>query len=63
MLHDIVRVFPQFGQALTAAFLSAVVLMEIAGPLAVQYGLRIAGESLPQLDATFVGIRPFKARA
>jgi Kef-type K+ transport system membrane component KefB len=63
MLHDIVRVFPQFGQALTAAFLSAVVLMEIAGPLAVQYGLRIAGESLPQLDATFVGLRPFKARA
>lgn len=58
MLHDILRVFPQFGQGLTAAFLSAIVIMEILGPLTVQYGLRIAGESLTQLDSTFVGIRP-----
>ncbi|HET9650579.1 MAG TPA: cation:proton antiporter [Usitatibacter sp.] len=63
MLHDILRVFPQFGQELTAAFLSAIVIMEIIGPLSVQYGLHVAGESLPQLDSTFAGIRPYKARA
>jgi Kef-type K+ transport system membrane component KefB len=63
MLHDILRVFPQFGQDLTAAFLSAIVIMELAGPIAVQYGLRIAGESIPQLDSTFAGIRSYKARA
>ncbi|MGE5094201.1 MAG: cation:proton antiporter [Betaproteobacteria bacterium] len=63
MLHDILRVFPQFGQELTAAFLSAIVIMEIIGPLTVQYGLHVAGESLPHLDSTFAGIRPYKARA
>jgi len=63
MLHDILRVYPAFSQELTAAFLSAIVVMEVAGPFAVQYGLKLAGESLPQLDSTFVGMRAFKLRA
>jgi Kef-type K+ transport system membrane component KefB len=63
MLHDILRVAPRFDPELSAAILSAIVVMEIAGPFAVQYGLRLAGESLPQLDATFMGLRAYKARA
>jgi Kef-type K+ transport system membrane component KefB len=62
MLHDILRVFPRFGTELTATLLSAIVVMEILGPLAVQFGLRLAGESMPNLDTTFVGLRAYKAR-
>jgi Kef-type K+ transport system membrane component KefB len=63
MLHDILRVAPRFDPELSAAILSAIIVMEIVGPFAVQYGLRLAGESLPQLDATFMGLRAYKARA
>jgi Kef-type K+ transport system membrane component KefB len=63
MLHDILRVFPRFGTELTAILLSAIVVMEIVGPIAVQYGLRLAGESLTNLDSTYVGLKPYKARA
>ena len=63
MLHDILRVSTQFDPELTAALLSAIVIMEIVGPFAVQYGLHLAGESLPQLDSTFMGLRAYKARA
>jgi Kef-type K+ transport system membrane component KefB len=48
MQHDIARIFPQFGQQLTAIFLGGVIIMEIVGPLAVQWGLRFAGETLPE---------------
>jgi Kef-type K+ transport system membrane component KefB len=63
MLHDILRVSTQFEPELTAAVLSAITIMEIAGPFAVQFGLRLAGESLTELDSTYVNLRAFKARA
>lgn len=51
--HDIARLYPAFGTGLTAAFLAAIIVMEVAGPLAVQLGLRLAGETLPEEeDAT-----------
>ena len=50
MQHDIGRMFPEFAQELGPIFLTAVVIMEVAGPFAVQAGFRIAGESVP--DAT-----------
>jgi Kef-type K+ transport system membrane component KefB len=62
MLHDILRVSPQFEPELTAAILSAITIMEIAGPFAVQAGLRLAGESITQLDSTYVNLRAYKAR-
>jgi Kef-type K+ transport system membrane component KefB len=62
MLHDILRVSPLFEPEITAAVLSAITIMEIVGPFAVQYGLHLAGESLPQLDATFMSLRAYKAR-
>ena len=45
--HDVVRNFPGFGANLTAAFLSTVIVMEIAGPILAQWGLRLAGETAP----------------
>ena len=51
MLHDISRLFPRFGQELTAVVIAGVIVMGIAGPLATQWGFRFAGESLPPTDA------------
>ena len=48
--HDIARIYPEFGAALSAAMVGAIILMEVVGPLAVQYGLRLAGETLPDPD-------------
>lgn len=48
MAHDIGKIFPQFAQDLGAVFISAIIIMEVVGPLAVQWGLRHAGEALPQ---------------
>jgi Kef-type K+ transport system membrane component KefB len=48
MSHDIARIFPQFGADLGAVFLAAILVMELLGPLAVQWGLRFAGDTLPQ---------------
>jgi hypothetical protein len=49
---DIARHFPQFGAELTAVFLSAVILMEVIGPIATQWGLRLAGDTAPEERAT-----------
>lgn len=49
--HDVVRLYPEFGQSLAAVLLASVVVMEIAGPLAVQWGLRFAGETPPETGA------------
>jgi Kef-type K+ transport system membrane component KefB len=46
--HDIARLYPGFDAGLSAAFLAAIIVMEVAGPLAVQFGLRLAGETLPE---------------
>ncbi len=45
--HDVARLYPEFGQQLAAVLLAALVAMELAGPLAVQWGLRFAGEAEP----------------
>ena len=49
--HDVVHNFPAFGANLTAAFLSAVIVMEIAGPIMAQWGLTFAGETAPAPQA------------
>lgn len=46
--HDIARIYPSFGTQLSAAFVMAVIVMEVLGPLAVQFGLRLAGDTLPE---------------
>jgi Kef-type K+ transport system membrane component KefB len=47
MAHDIGKIFPQFDADLGAIFIAAIIIMEIIGPLAVQWGLKFAGETLP----------------
>ncbi len=49
--HDVAKIFPQFGDQLAAVVLAAVILMELAGPVAVQWGLRFAGETEPEPSA------------
>jgi Kef-type K+ transport system membrane component KefB len=57
MQHDIGRLFPSFETELAAAFLGAVLIMEIVSPFAVQYGLRLAGETLPDATGSFPAYR------
>ncbi len=56
--HDVARLYPSFGQELTAVVLGGVLVMEIAGPLAVQWGLRFAGETEPEAQGAPAGAMP-----
>ena len=47
MVRDTVSLYPEFGRALGAIVLSAVVVLELIGPLATQFALRRAGEARP----------------
>ena len=47
--HDVAREFPEFADT-SAVFLAAIFVMEFVGPLAVQAGLTIAGETAPDDD-------------
>ena len=49
--HDIARLYPAFDRDMSAIVLGAIIVMEVVGPLAVQFGLRLAGETLPEPDA------------
>ena len=53
--NDVAKHFPAFGTELTVIFLAAVILMEIAGPIATQWGLKLAGETEPEPAATGAG--------
>ena len=46
--HQVARQFPAFGAQVGAAFLAMLIVMEIAGPVAVQWGLRFAGETVAE---------------
>jgi Kef-type K+ transport system membrane component KefB len=48
MVRDTVSLYPEFGRTLGAIVLSAVVLLELVGPLATQWALRRAGEARPE---------------
>jgi Kef-type K+ transport system membrane component KefB len=45
MVHNTTELYPEFGARLAAIVLSAVLVLELIGPLAVQYALRRAGEA------------------
>ncbi|MBI3938840.1 MAG: hypothetical protein HY323_17855, partial [Betaproteobacteria bacterium] len=45
MVHGTSELYPEFGARLAAIVLSAVLVMEIVGPIAVQFALRRAGEA------------------
>jgi Kef-type K+ transport system membrane component KefB len=48
MVRDTVSFYPTFGAELAAVVLSAVVVLELLGPLATQFALRRAGEARPE---------------
>ena len=45
MVRDTISLYPSFGRELAAVVLSAVVVLELLGPLATQFALRRAGEA------------------
>ena len=47
MVRDTTTLYPAFGRELAAVVLSAVVILELIGPLATQFALRRAGEAHP----------------
>lgn len=47
MVRDTVSLFPSFGRELAAVVLSAVVILELIGPIATQLALKRAGEARP----------------
>ena len=48
--HDIAKLFPEFGRDLAVVVTAGVIMMELVGPLAVQFGFRLAGETLDEPD-------------
>jgi Kef-type K+ transport system membrane component KefB len=58
MQHDVGKFFPSYADDLAAVFIPVVIVMEALGPLAVQYGLRLAGEALPDATGAFRPFRP-----
>jgi hypothetical protein len=45
MVHRTGQLYPDFGAKLAAIVLSAVLILELVGPIAVQFALRRAGEA------------------
>lgn len=45
MMHRTTRLYPEFGASLAPIVLSAVLILELIGPIAVQFALRKAGEA------------------
>ncbi|MGE5616521.1 MAG: cation:proton antiporter [Bacillota bacterium] len=46
--HDIAKLFPEFGRDLAVIVIAGVLVMELVGPLLVQFGLNLAGEAAPE---------------
>jgi len=45
MVHGTADLYPEFGARLSAIVLSAVLILELIGPVAVQFALKRAGEA------------------
>ena len=61
--HDVAKLYPGFGEQLAAVMISAVIVMEIIGPIAVQWGLRFAGESAPDAPSLRPAAAPAASRS
>jgi Kef-type K+ transport system membrane component KefB len=58
MAHDIGRLFPGFERDLGMVFLGAILIMEFVSPFAVQWGLNLAGETVPDATGKYRAMRP-----
>jgi len=45
MVQNTTQLYPEFGAKLAAIVLSAVLILELLGPVAVQFALKRAGEA------------------
>ena len=45
MVQGATNLYPEFGEKLASIVLSAVIIMELFGPIAVQFALKRAGEA------------------
>lgn len=59
--HDVAKLYPVFAESLSAVLLGGILVMELAGPLALQWGLRFAGEAHPDDAQRTAGPRPHDA--
>jgi len=48
IVHETANLYPRFGAQLASIVLSAVLILELIGPIAVQFALRCAGEAKDQ---------------
>ena len=48
MVHETANLYPRFGAQLASIVLSAVLILELIGPIAVQFALKRAGEAKDQ---------------
>lgn len=48
MVHETANIYPRFGTQLASIVLSAVLILELLGPIAVQFALKRAGEAKEQ---------------
>ena len=48
MVHETANLYPRFGAQLSSIVLSAVLILELIGPIAVQFALKRAGEAKDQ---------------
>jgi Kef-type K+ transport system membrane component KefB len=53
--YDISQLYPEYGQGLAAVVLASVIVMELLGPVATQWGFRFAGESAPDAGGGAAG--------
>ncbi len=51
MVHETANLYPRFGAQLASIVLSAVLILELIGPIAVQFALKRAGEARDQAPA------------
>jgi Kef-type K+ transport system membrane component KefB len=51
MMHRTAQLYPDFGAMLSAILLSAVLILELIGPIAVQFALKRAGEARDEAAA------------
>ena len=52
MAHDIAKMFADFRFEMLPVFVVAILVMEIVGPIATQWGLRLAGETVEDPEGT-----------
>ena len=46
--HDVAVLYPAFDRDMSGVLVGAIIMMEVVGPFAVQWGFKLAGETVPE---------------